>query len=80
MSLHIGLSTGVATIQNENWNYKLILEVQIQEPGQRSRCGNWLRVKNVHFSMWSRPDLGLTQHPIYWVPGALSPGNKAAGA
>jgi hypothetical protein len=33
-------------------------------------------VKNFHFSMSSRLDMGSTQHPIQWVPGALSPGVK----
>jgi hypothetical protein len=32
------------------------------------------------FSKSSRPALGSTQPPIQWVPGALSPGGKAAGA
>jgi hypothetical protein len=32
------------------------------------------RVKNVHFSISSRPALGFTQSPIKWVPGALSRG------
>jgi hypothetical protein len=36
-------------------------------------------VKNFHFSMSSRPVLGLTQPPIPWVPGALSPGVKWPG-
>jgi hypothetical protein len=34
------------------------------------------RVKNFLFSASSRPILGLTQPPIQWVPGALSPGVK----
>jgi hypothetical protein len=37
-------------------------------------------VKNFHFSMSSLPALGSTEAPIQWVPGALSPGDKAAGA
>jgi hypothetical protein len=32
------------------------------------------RVKNVHFSISSRPALGSTQPPTKWVPGALSRG------
>jgi hypothetical protein len=32
------------------------------------------RVKNVYFSISSRPALGSTQPPIKWVPGALSRG------
>jgi hypothetical protein len=32
------------------------------------------RVKNVHFSMSSRPVLGSTQPPIQWVPGYLCGG------
>jgi hypothetical protein len=35
--------------------------------------------KNFHFSMSSRPALGSTQHPIQWVPGALSPWVKRLG-
>jgi hypothetical protein len=31
------------------------------------------------FSMSSRPDLGPTQPPIEWVPGALSLGVKGQG-
>jgi hypothetical protein len=30
-------------------------------------------------STTSRPNLGLTQPPIQWVPGALSPGVKRPG-
>jgi hypothetical protein len=37
------------------------------------------RVKNFHSSMSFRPALGLTQPPIQWVPGALSPGVKRPG-
>jgi hypothetical protein len=56
-----------------------------------SRCNDLLRaerprgrssspgmVKNFHFSMSSRPVLGTTQPPIQWVPGPLSPRDKAA--
>jgi hypothetical protein len=32
------------------------------------------RVTNFHFSISSRPNLGSTQPPIKWVPGALSRG------
>jgi hypothetical protein len=32
-----------------------------------------------HFSVSSRPAMGLTQPPIQWVPGALSPGVKRPG-
>jgi hypothetical protein len=32
------------------------------------------------FSTSSRPALGSTQPPMQWVPGALSPGGKVAGA
>jgi hypothetical protein len=31
------------------------------------------------FSITSRPDLGPTQPPIQWVPGAVSPGIKRLG-
>jgi hypothetical protein len=61
-----------------------------EEP--RSMYSNWLRggrprgrssssgrVKNFFFSTSSRPALGLTQPPIQWVPGALSPGVKRQG-
>jgi hypothetical protein len=34
------------------------------------------RVKNIHFSMSSRPALGSTQPPIQWVPTALFSGVK----
>jgi hypothetical protein len=37
------------------------------------------RVKNVHFSMLSRPALGPTQPSIQWVPGALPPVAKRPG-
>jgi hypothetical protein len=36
--------------------------------------------KNFHLSMSCIPALGPTQPPIQWVPGALSPRGKAAGA
>jgi hypothetical protein len=61
-------------------------------PGWRRRYSDWLRagrlrgrgsspgrVKNVHFSMFSRPALESTQPPTQWVPGALSPGVKRPG-
>jgi hypothetical protein len=37
------------------------------------------RLKNFLFSTSSRPVLGLTQPPIQWVTGALSPGVKRPG-
>jgi hypothetical protein len=52
------------------------------QPQQHSRYASWLqagqprcrssspgRVKNVHFSILSRPALGPTQHPMKWVLG-----------
>jgi hypothetical protein len=45
----------------------------------RGRCSSPGRVKNFFFSTSSRPTLGLTQPPIQWVPGALSPGIKRLG-
>jgi hypothetical protein len=39
---------------------------------QRGGSSSAGRVKNVHFSISSRPALGSTQPPIKWVPGALS--------
>jgi hypothetical protein len=44
--------------------------------GQGSISG---RGKIFLFSAASRPDLGPTQLPIQWVPGALSPGLKQPG-
>jgi hypothetical protein len=57
-----------------------------QEPGQHSWHSDWLRAgwlggwssspsggKIFHFSMLSRPPLGLTQHPIQWALETLSP-------
>jgi hypothetical protein len=57
----------------------------LHNPGQRTRYSDWLlagrlrtrssspgRVKNVLFSMSSRPALGLTQPSIDWVQKALS--------
>jgi hypothetical protein len=38
------------------------------------------KVKNFLFSKSSRSTLRSTQPPIQWVPGALSPGGKAASA
>jgi hypothetical protein len=40
---------------------------------QRSRSSSQSRVKNFHFSVSSRPELGSTQPPIQCVLGALSP-------
>jgi hypothetical protein len=63
-----------------------------QLPGKRSRHGDWLwagrprgrssspgRVKNFLFTTSSRPNLGSTQLPIPWAPGALSLGVKRPG-
>jgi hypothetical protein len=36
---------------------------------QRGRSSNPGRVKNFHFFISSRTDLGPTQRPIQWVPG-----------
>jgi hypothetical protein len=41
---------------------------------EKSRCSSPGRVRNLHFSISSRPTLGPTQPPIQWVLGALSPG------
>jgi hypothetical protein len=38
------------------------------------------RVQNFLFCTSSRPDLGPTQLPIQWVPGALSAGVKRPGS
>lgn len=38
------------------------------------------RVKNFHFSVLSKPGLGLNQTLMQWLQGALSPEGKAAGA
>jgi hypothetical protein len=46
-------------------------EVGVPSPG---------KTKNFHFSMSSKLTLGPTQPPIQCVPGAISPGGKAAGA
>jgi hypothetical protein len=43
------------------------------------RCSSPGRVKNFVFSTSSRPNLGSTQPPIRWVPGAPSPGVKRPG-
>jgi hypothetical protein len=40
----------------------------------RGRSSSPGRVKNFLFSASSRPDLGFTQTPIQWVPGAIFPG------
>jgi hypothetical protein len=45
----------------------------------RGRSSSPGRVKNFLFSKSSRPNLGSTQPPIQWVPGALSPGVKRPG-
>jgi hypothetical protein len=47
---------------------------------RRGRSSSPGRVKNFLFSKSSRPALGSTQPPIQWVPGALAPGGKVAGA
>jgi hypothetical protein len=43
------------------------------------RSSSPVRVKNFLFSKFSRPDLGSTQPPIQWVPGALSHEVKRQG-
>jgi hypothetical protein len=75
---------------NSPFPYGVSLE---KELGQCSQYSDWLlsgwlrrqisspsRVKNLLFSTSSRPALGSTQPPIHWLPAALSPGGKAAGA
>jgi hypothetical protein len=69
------------------------ITLSIWESGCLSRYSDWLRAtqmsgrssspgkgKNFLFSTSSRPVLGPTQPPIQWIPGALSPGGKAAGS
>jgi hypothetical protein len=64
-----------------------------RKPGLRSRYDDWLRagqprgqssiprrVKNVLFSVLSKPTLGSTQPPIQWETGGFFPRGKAAGA
>jgi hypothetical protein len=44
-------------------------------PGFNSRQGQEIFL----YSTASRPALGLTQPPVQWMPGALSPGVKLPG-
>jgi hypothetical protein len=41
-----------------------------------TQYSDWLRIKNLHFSIPSRPALGSNQPPIQCAPRALSPGAK----
>jgi hypothetical protein len=65
---------------------------EANEPGQSSRCSDWLRAgrprgqslspgggKNFLFFTSSRPALGHNYLPIQWVPVAVSPGVKQPG-
>jgi hypothetical protein len=54
---------GIATGYGPDWG----VEGRSSSPG---------KVKNFLFSTSSRTALGLTQPPIQWVPGALSPAVK----
>jgi hypothetical protein len=45
----------------------------------KGRSSNTVMVKNISFSMSSRPALGPTHHPIQCVSGTLSPGVKRPG-
>jgi hypothetical protein len=54
------------------FNYFILLYLRVGR--LRGRDSSPGRVKNVHFSISSRPALGSTQPPIQWVPGALSRG------
>jgi hypothetical protein len=76
-----------------NWDPSVIRTHLTEEPGWRSRYSDWLRAgrprgrssspgsgKNFHFSTFSKPALGSTQHPIQSERGAFFPEGKAAGA
>jgi hypothetical protein len=56
-------SVGIATVYG----------LDDQGGGSSSPC----RVKNIHFSISSRPAVGSTQPPIKWVPGVKRQGREA---
>jgi hypothetical protein len=77
-SLCLILNLLLNTVKSRDSSVGIATGYRLDDRGGRSSSPG--KVKNFLFFISSRPALWTTQPPIQWVPRALSPGGKAAGA